>query len=323
MLQNVQGASWRLRRLASGRAAGALVVLLILIPLFSTVTEHFLTYQNVINIGLQSSILLIVALPVTLVILTEGLDLSPGSVVSLCSVVLALLLVSGYSLGVASVLAICVGFLFGCANGFLIAGLGMPPFVVTLGVSGIAYGIALVVTGGNAVSNLGEELSAFSSFEIAGVPLLIYVALGSYLAVHTVLYWTPFGRYVFAVGGNSHALRLAGVNVFRVHVAVYAVLGAACGLAALCLIGRTNAAHPSIALGTEFDAIAAVVLGGTTFERGNGSLPGTVLGVIVIGVLRNGLNLLAIDTSVQVIAIGALVLIVQIFDRFFRNEGEQ
>lgn len=101
------------------------------------------------------------------------------------------------------------------------------------------------------------------------------------------------------------------------------MLGAACGLAALCLIGRTNAAHPSIALGTEFDAIAAVVLGGTTFERGNGSLPGTVLGVIVIGVLRNGLNLLAIDTSVQVIAIGALVLIVQIFDRFFRNEGEQ
>lgn len=147
MLQNVQGASWRLRRLASGRAAGALVVLLILIPLFSTVTEHFLTYQNVINIGLQSSILLIVALPVTLVILTEGLDLSPGSVVSLCSVVLALLLVSGYSLGVASVLAICVGFLFGCANGFD-SRLGNATFVVTLGVSGIAYGIALVVTGG-------------------------------------------------------------------------------------------------------------------------------------------------------------------------------
>lgn len=298
-------------------------MLVIMIPLFSVLSDHFLTHANLINIGLQSSILLIIALPATLVILTEGIDLSPGAVLSLCAVVLGLFLTSGYSLWLATLLSMLVGLLLGSANGLLVAGLGMPPFVVTLGMSGVAYGLALVLTGGNAVSNLGDGLSSFGEQSLFGLPLLIYIAAGAYLLFHALLYWTRFGRYVFAVGGNSQALRFAGINVARVHALVYAVLGLACGFAALCLVARTRAAHPSIALGTEFDAIAAVILGGTKFERGSGSLVGTVLGVLVIGVLRNALNLLAIDTSVQVMTIGALVLAVQVFDRFASREGAQ
>ncbi|MBZ7924782.1 ABC transporter permease [Ensifer adhaerens] len=304
-----------LSALLRSRSLGVSVVLLVLIPVFALLTDRFLLPQNLVNIAGQSSILLLIALPMTLIILTEGIDLSPGSLLSLCGVVLALALVSGYSVPVATLFAVIVGLLFGILNGFCVAALAMPPFVVTLGSLGMAQGLALALTDGNAVSGLGPEIEAFAAIHVFGLPLLVFIAIGAYGIFHWLLYHTVFGRYVVAVGGNPEALRLSGVGVRLVKCAVYALSGATAGFAALCMIARTNAGHPTIALGMEFDAIAAVVLGGTSFERGNGWLFGTVLGVLAIGVLRNGMNLVGIDTSLQLVAIGVLVIAVLLVER--------
>lgn len=306
----------RWQKLTSFRALGAVAMMVLMVPAFTFSSENFMTLGNITNIGLQSAILLLIALPMTFIILSEGLDLSPGAVLSLCGVVLALVLAAGYSLALAALAAILVGLVFGVSNGLLVAVLGMPPFVVTLGTSGMAYGVALVVTGGNAVSGLGETISAFNDARIFGVPLLIIIAALTYAVFHILLYRTRFGRYVVALGGNKQALTYAGVKGWMVHTSVYALGGMTAGVAAISMIARTNAGHPAIALGMEFDAIAAVVLGGTSFERGNGWLFGTLLGVLAIGILRNGLNLLAVDTSVQVVAIGFLVLSVLLIERF-------
>jgi ribose transport system permease protein len=309
-----QGPVW-LNGLLRSRSLGVSVVLLVLIPTFALLTNRFLLPQNLVNIAVQSSILLLIALPMTLVILTEGLDLSPGALLSLCGVVLALALVAGYSLPMATLFAVIVGLLFGILNGFCVGALAMPPFVVTLGSLGMAQGLALALTDGNAVSGLGSDIEAFYAFRLLGLPLLVFIAIAAYALFHWLLYHTVFGRYVVAVGGNPEALRLSGVHVSLVQGAVYALSGATAGFAALCMIARTNAGHPTIALGMEFDAIAAVVLGGTSFERGRGWLFGTVLGVLAIGVLRNGMNLVGIDTSLQLVAIGALVIAVLLVER--------
>ncbi|RZI92195.1 MAG: ABC transporter permease, partial [Rubrivivax sp.] len=242
--------------------------------------------------------------------LTEGLDLSMGSVLSLCGVALALQLASGQSLLVACGTAAFVGVAFGVFNGVCVSYLGMSPFVVTLGSFGVAQGLALALTEGNAVSDLGPEIEAFYDATVLGIPMLVFVAALVYAVFHVLAYHTRIGRYAVAIGGNRNALVTSGVSARLFHLAIYALAGLTVGLAALCLIARTKAGHPTIAIGMEFDAIAAVVLGGTQLERGKGWMFGAVLGVLAIGILRNGLNLIGVDTSLQLVAIGVLVLIV-------------
>jgi len=274
----------------------------------------FSSARNVTNLGLQASILLMLALPMTLIIMSEGLDLSAGAVLSLCGVALAEALATGHGLGAALALSVVVGLAFGVGNGLLISLLRLPPFVVTLGTLGIAQGAALVITDGNAVSGLGPAISTLYGTNVAGIPFPVLLAFVTWLVTHVLLYWTRFGTYVFAIGGNRDALVLAGAPASLYHVAIYAFGGIVSGLAALLLIGRMNAAHPTVAIGMEFDAIAAVVLGGTSFERGDGWLAGTVLGVLTITILRNALDLLGIESSLQVVSIGVLIMIVITLD---------
>jgi ribose transport system permease protein len=274
----------------------------------------FASARNVANLGLQASILLMLAMPMTLIIMSEGLDLSAGAVLSLCSVVMAMLLAGGHGLATALAASIGVGLVFGAANGSLVSLLGLPPFVVTLGTLGIAQGAALVLTEGNAVSGLGRGVAALYAEHVAGVPLPVIVALATWLVTHVLLYHTRFGTYVFAIGGNRDALVLAGVPAWAWHIGIYVYGGLVSGVAALLLTGRMNAAHPTVAIGMEFDAIAAVVLGGTSFERGDGRLLGTVLGVATITVLRNALDLVGIESSLQVVSIGVLILVVIVID---------
>jgi len=274
----------------------------------------FASERNIANLGLQASILLMLAMPMTLIIMSEGLDLSAGAVLSLCSVVMAMMLAGGHGLVAALAASLGVGLAFGLANGGLVSLLGLPPFVVTLGTLGIAQGAALVLTEGNAVSGLGPGISALYADHIAGIPLPVIIALATWLVTHVLLYHTRFGAYVFAIGGNRDALVLAGVRASAWHIAIYAYGGLVSGVAALLLTGRMNAAHPTVAIGMEFDAIAAVVLGGTSFERGDGRLLGTVLGVATITVLRNALDLLGIESSLQVVSIGVLILVVIMID---------
>jgi ribose transport system permease protein len=203
---------------------------------------------------------------------------------------------------------------FGFGNGVLIAAFDIPPFITTLGTLGIAQGLSLLVTDGQSVVGIPRSIEAIYSGTVAGIPLPVIIAALAYLFTHALLYHTRFGTYVFALGGNREALRVAGISVRGMLIRVYIFGGLMAGFAALLMTARLNSAHPTAGIGMEFDAIAAVAVGGTSFERGNGWLLGTLLGVIAVGVLRNGLNLLAVPSSAQVACIGALVIVALFID---------
>ena len=257
---------------------------------------------------LQGTILLLLALPMTLIILTEGLDLSMGASLSLCTVVLAVVQIGTGSILLGFIAALLVALVIGLANGALIAAFDLPPFVVTLGTLGAAQGLALVAAEGRTTMGVAEGLRWFWEGSLLGLATPLWMAALVWAVIHTLLYHTRFGTRVFALGGNREALRFAGISVKWSLLWVYALGGACVGMAALLMTARVNGGHPTAAIGLEFDAIAAVAVGGTAFERGKGSLSGTVLGVLAVGVMRNGLNLLSMPSSVQVAAVGVVVI---------------
>jgi ribose transport system permease protein len=287
------------------RAPGLFAMLALMLVGFSVATRDFATPGNALNVLLQSSVLLLIALPMTFVILTEGLDLSIGAVLSLCSATLA-----------QAAVALVVGTIAGVLNGSLVAYLRIPPFVATLGTLGVAQSLALIVTGGQSVVGLPDSVTFVYGGSILGIRVPLLLIAAAYALMHWLLYRTRFGSYVFALGGNREALALAGVPWRRMLLAVYALAGAWAGVAGLLLASRLNAGHPTAGIGMEFDAIAAVALGGTSFERGAGWLPGTVLGALTIGVLRNGLNLLEVSSALQVSCIGLLVILAFTLEAF-------
>ena len=289
---------------------------------FTVFDARFASAPNLLNIGLQSATLVLLALPMTLIIMSEGLDLSMGAVLGLSGVVLATVLARGGSLPVALAAALAVGAGFGVANGLLVVAVGIPPFIATLGTLGIAQGLAVVATGGRSVVGIGETLPALYAGRWLGLPFSVLMAALAYAVFHFVLYQTRFGTYVFAIGGNREALALAGVGASRYHVGIYALGGVMAGCGALLLTGRMNAGHPIAAIGMEFDAIAAVVVGGTSFRRGNGWLPGTILGVLTIGMLRNGMNLMGVPSPLQSASIGLLVIAALLIDSIRNREGQ-
>jgi ribose transport system permease protein len=298
----------------AGSASGAALMLLVLCVVFAATSSNFLAPANLRNIAVQSTTLLMLALPMTLIILTEGLDLSMGAVLTLANVVLAMVAVATGGVSLALLAALAVGLVFGIGNGVLVARLGIPPFVATLGTLGVAQGLALVVSDGQSVVGVPDSLQAFYGGSWLGVPVPLWIAGTAYAVFHVLLYRTRFGANVFALGGNREALTLAGVRTRLCLVAVYAIGGLMAGLAALMLTARISSGHPTAALGMEFDAIAAVAVGGTSFEKGKGWLLGTLLGVLVVGVLRNGLNLLSVPSAVQVSAIGLIVILALTID---------
>jgi ribose transport system permease protein len=289
-------------------APGAVYLLVILCVLLAVWRPEFLSAANLTNVALQVAVLVIVSLGMTLVILTEGIDLSLGAVLGLAGVVMGLALVGGYPFPLAIAAALAVGVAFGLANGALIAWAAMPPFIVTLGTLGIAHSLAMVLTQGNSVTGLPAQVRWFNEGLVLGVPVPLAATAVLFLLTYLLLYHTRFGRYVFAIGGNRRALALSGVRVSAYLIAVYAFAGAMAAAASFVMTARMNAAHPTIALGLEFDAIAAVVLGGTSFEKGRGGIIGTLAGAAAVGVLRNGLNLLGVSAEWQVAAIGVVII---------------
>ena len=297
------------------RTAPGVAVILVALGLgFALGSRDFLTGANLVNVVDQSAVLMLLALPMTLIIMTEGLDLSAGAVVSLGSVVIASVAVATGQLWPALLAGAAVGLGFGVANGVLVARVGLPPFVATLGTLGIAQGLALVASGGQSITGIPPALLRVYGGSVLGLPLPALLLLLAWAAFGWLLHRTAFGSYVFALGGNREALRLAGVRPAPMLVAVYALGGTMAGLAALLLTSRLNAGHPTAGIGMEFDAIAAVAVGGTSFERGDGRIGGTVLGVLAIGVLRNGLDLLAWPSSLQVACVGVLVILALLVD---------
>jgi ribose transport system permease protein len=293
---------------------GVAIALVLLVAVFSLANPNFATLSNLQNILIQSTILLLLALPMTLIIMTEGLDLSMGAVLTLASIALAITAIATGSIALALAAALAVGLGFGLLNGVLVAALDIPPFITTLGTLGIAQGLSLVATDGQSVVGIPRGLQQVYGGTFGGVPIPIIIGVLAFAAFYLLLYRTRFGSYIFALGGNREALKLAGVPDRTVLIATYAVGGAMAGFAALLMTARMNSAHPTAGIGLEFDAIAAVAVGGTSFERGNGWLTGTLLGVLVVGVLRNGLNLMAVPSSAQVAGIGALVIAALLID---------
>jgi len=296
------------------RVPGVALVLIVLCAGFGAAGAGFATPTNISNIMVQSTILLLLALPMTLIIMTEGLDLSIGAVLTFASIMFAVSIIATGSFAAAVVTALGVGLVFGFCNGVLISLLGIPPFITTLGTLGVAQGLSLLVTDGQSVVGLPRWINGIYSGHVAGIPLPIVVAALAYAVTHALLYHTRFGTYVFALGGNREALKVAGISIRAMLIKVYVFGGVMAGFAALLMTARLNSAHPTAGIGMEFDAIAAVAVGGTSFEGGKGWLLGTLFGVLAVGVLRDGLNLLAVPSSAQVASIGALVIIALLID---------
>jgi ribose transport system permease protein len=290
------------------QAPGAVYLLALMSIVLTVVTPGFFTVANLTNVALQVAVLIIVALGMTLVILTEGIDLSLGPVLGLCGVVMALMVVSGWPLFIAIGAAVLIGAAFGTVNGALVAYLDLPAFIVTLGTFGIAQSIATVLTEGNSVTGLPDYVRWFNDGVFFGLPVPICATVLAFAVTFVLLYRTRFGRYTFAIGGNRNALILSGSRARYYQLLVYVYAGVLTALASFIMTARLNSAHPTIGVGLEFDAIAAVILGGTSFEKGRGGIVGTIIGALAVGVLRNGLNLMGVSTEWQVAVVGLVII---------------
>ena len=290
------------------RRFGTLVGLLGLCAVLWALTPHFLTISNLLNVAQQTSINAIVAVGMTFVILSAGIDLSVGSIVAVAGVALGFALHADQPIVVALAVALGAGVLCGLTNGLLIDRGGLPPFIVTLGMMSMARGAALVMTEGRPISGFDESFRGLATATVAFVPAPIVIMIGVYALAHLVLTRTTFGRYVYAIGGNEEAARLSGVRVHLHKPAIYAVSGLTSAVAAILLTARLNSAQPIAGMMYELDAIAATVIGGTSLMGGEGSLAGTLIGALIMGVLRNGLNLLGVSSFLQQIVIGGVIV---------------
>ena len=290
------------------RRFGTVIGLVVLCAILWVLTPHFLTVSNLLNVAQQTSINAIVAVGMTFVIISGGIDLSVGSIVALSGVVLGALLQGGQPLAVALAAALAVGIACGLLNGALVSIGGLPPFIATLGMMSVARGAALVFTEGRPVSGFDEGFRSIATGSAGFVPAPVVVMIAVYVAAHVVLTRTTFGRYVYAIGGNEEATRLSGVAVRFHKTAIYGVSGAMSAIAAIVLTARLNSAQPIAGTMYELDAIAATVIGGTSLMGGEGTLAGTLVGALIMSVLRNGLNLLGVSSFLQQIVIGGVIV---------------
>jgi ribose transport system permease protein len=296
-------------------------VVLFMIAFFGMTASGFFTAGNFLNITLQGSVLLILAVASTLVILTEGIDLSLGSVLTLAGVTTVLALQADLPLPLAVLVGVLTGVACGVVTGLLITAGKLPPFIATLGMMGMAAGMALVLTRQGAIYS---DLPAFiflGGGSIGAMPMPTAIATLVFILAWIVLYQTDFGRYIISIGGNEPGTRLSGVNTGWWKFLTYVVAGALAALGGVIMAARLHAADPIVGNGWEFDAIAATILGGTSFERGNGSLGGTVLGVLLIAVLRNGLNVIGVGAMWQPALIGLVIIGAIVFDVLLKQKG--
>lgn len=301
---------------------GLLLSLLLLCLALTFASDRFLTTSNLLNILRQASINGIISVGMMMVILTRGIDLSVGSILALATVIAADLLVnSDVSPLVAMVICITVGGLLGMVNGLLVSWLRIPPFIATLGMMTFARGAALFFTSGRPVTGLGalgEGFRYLGSAVVFGIPVPIITAGIIFVSAFILLNHVPLGRYIYSLGNNEEAAYLSGLPVKRVLTFVYMTSGALAALAGVILVGRLNSAQPTAGALFEFDAIAAVVVGGTNFSGGEGTVWGTLVGVLIIAVLNNGLNLIGVSAFYQDIAKGLVIALALLLYRAIR-----
>jgi len=297
------------------------IVFLLLIVAGSFLSEYFLTVNNFLNILLQASINLVIALGMTYVITTGGIDLSVGSTLAVAGMVLAKLMVAGVSLPSAVLITLVLGAVLGAITGFLITRIGLPPFIATMGTMSVYRGIALISNDGRPAYGLSAKTLSVIAGRVADtIPIPVIIALVAAIIAYLVLTRTTIGEYTLAIGGNEEATRLSGVPVKRYKTIVYAISGLMSALAGIILTARMTAAEPIAGNGYELDAIAATVIGGTSLSGGVASIPGTVIGALIMSVLRNILNLLNIQSYYQLVTIGVVIILAVGFDKLRKSK---
>lgn len=299
-----------LKSIAQSPLALPLVGLVVVSILMGFASDSFFSVSNILNVLRQVAVVAILAVGMTFVILTGGIDLSVGAVMALAGTIGAGLMVHFGLPGWLGLLAgVGIGIGLGMFNGLLVAWGRMPAIIVTLATMGIARGIGLIYSGGYPISGLPSWISWFGVGRIGIVPVPVVIMLIIYALAWVLLQRTPFGRHVYAIGGNELAARLSGVKTGRVKLAVYAISGLTASLAAVILTGRLMSGQPNAGVGFELDAIAAVVLGGTAIAGGRGLILGTLIGAVLLGILSNGLNLMGINPYLQDIIKGFIILL--------------
>lgn len=299
---------------------GGLIALCVVMTILS---PYFLTFNNLFNVGTQIAVIAILALGQTFVIVSGGIDLSVGSVLALAGVVFGwATVVANLPLPVALVLGIGSGALAGLVNGLLITLGNLPPFIATLAMLSAARGLALVISGGVPLNPIPGAIRALGSGDLFGfVPLPVILMLIMWALTAGFLRSTYSGRAMYAIGGNEEASRLSGINVYRQKLIIYTLSGLFAGIAGILLTARLASAQPQAAFTFELDAIAAVVIGGASLSGGVGSASGTVIGALILGVLRNGLNLLNVSSFWQQVVIGAVIALAVMTDTLRRRKG--
>lgn len=292
----------------SKRQLGTFAGLVALCLILWAATPHFLTVSNLLNVLEQTTINAIVAVGMTFVIISGGIDLSVGSILALSGIALGSALQAGTGAPLAIALALAVGLACGLVNGALITWGRLPPFIATLGMMSVARGAALMLAEGRPISGFGEEFRLLATGRVLMVPAPAIIAAGIYAVAHFVLAHTVFGRAAYAIGGNEEAARLSGVHVRYHKTAIYGVAGLMSAAAAVILTARLNSAQPTAGTMYELDAIAATVIGGTSLLGGEGTITGALIGALIMGVLRNGLNLLNVSSFFQQVVIGVVII---------------
>ncbi len=314
------------------RKSQSLIALFLLCLLIALLSDNFLTTTNLWNVLRQISVNVCIAVGMTLVVLMAGIDLSVGSILAFSGAICAGLIKFGFAFESLDLFvgftvlggilgALLVGLLLGVFNGWMITRFVVPPFVATLAMLTIARGLTMLYTQGIPISNLGPGMEFIGSGWILGIPVPVWISLIVVLVFVFVTRKTAFGRYIYAIGGNERAAFLSGININRIKIAVYGLAGMLAAVGGVLVTARLNSAQPNAGMTYELDAIAAVVIGGTSLSGGVGSVTGTVIGAAIIGVLNNGLVLLNVSPFWQLVAKGVVILLAVIIDKMNRKEA--
>ena len=292
---------------------GPAIMLMAVVAGMSIAHPDFLTISNLMTIGLQAAVRALLAIGELLVIISGGIDLSVGTAMSLSMVTMGLYVINSHgSLEIGMLIAIATGVLVGLVNGTLVAFLGLPPFIITLG---IAQGLALTLSSAFSMYGFPKEFDFLGGGQIIGIPVPIIILAVVALVASFIFRETKLGRYAYAIGGGEEAARRAGIPVRRFKVAIYAFCGGLVGISSIVLSSRINSAHPGIGLGYELDAIAAVVIGGASLMGGRGNVSGAIIGALTMAAIRFGLNVMAVTPFIQQIVIGVILIIAVYLDR--------
>ncbi|WP_454965806.1 ABC transporter permease [Arachnia propionica] len=319
---NTKETAAKLPRLNSTNLTSA-AVLIALAVLLSVISPAFRDPQNLINILQQVTVNAILALGMTMVIFTGGIDLSVGSVVAFSGIVMGILVIDlGVNPWLAALIGIALGSVCGTINGLLISRFKLQPMIATLGMMSIARGAALTLAGGRTISGYPPGFTWLGNGTIPGttIPVQIVFMLLLYVVAYYFMRYRRFGRALYSVGGNEEATRLSGINVFKYKTLAYTVSGALAGIASVVLVAKLNSAQSIAGQDYELDAIASAVIGGASLLGGKGSIWGTLMGALIIGVIRNGLNLLNVSSYLQKLIIGFIILIAVLVDAFRNRE---